>query len=469
MTARVVIEDTGFGLRAAILVDERLVEVRDSDREDPAATGALFVGRVTSVDAKLNAAFIDCGLPQPALLVAKDARAAAGSIERLPIRQLVQEGQRIVLQGVREAAGDKGARVTSDLKLFGYALVYSPVGQVVEPSQPTTGRRQADALRERRQSLFPDGRMALRRHAVTLPDAALLDEAERLVARWRKLDATARGAKPGRLPEPENALERLLRTLVDIGPAGIEVADRGLLIELERLLTTAATLPPWTLQRLEPDEPAFTQTGVDAALEQALGPEVQLARGGRLLIEPTAACVAIDVDGGGRAPLDVDLDAAGEVARQVRLRNLGGTIIVDFVDLPSRPERQRLEEALRKAFRHDPAPIEIHQMSSLGIVQLSRARRGAPLAARFSAACSCCGGTGIEPSARATAERLLIALQASGGVVLRIRVASGLRSYLASSAGWRHTVQRIGYQPELIADAALSAGDFVLEEASYGR
>ena len=102
-----------------------------------------------------------------------------------------------------------------------------------------------------------------------------------------------------------------------------------------------------------------------------------LPGGGRLLIEPTAACVAIDVDGGGRAPLDVDLAAAAEIARQVRLRNLGGTIIVDFVDLPTRPERQRLEEALRKAFRDDPAPLEIHPMSSLGIVQISRARRGA--------------------------------------------------------------------------------------------
>src|SRR3954447_8449781 len=302
-----------------------------------AATGALFVGRVTSVDAKLNAAFIDCGLPQPALLVAKDARAAAGSIERLPIRQLVHEGQRLVLQGVREAAGDKGARVTSDLKLFGYVLGHTLVDRGVEPSRPPG--RLADARRERARSLFPDGRLALRRHAATLPDAALLDEAERLVARWRKLDATARGAKPSRLPEPENALERLVRSLVDIGPARMEAADRGLLIELERLLATAATLPPWSLLRLEPDEPAFAQTGVDAALEQALGPEVPLARGGRLLIERTAACVAIDVDGGGRAPLDIDLDAAAEIARQVRLRNLGGTIIVDFVDLPSRPER----------------------------------------------------------------------------------------------------------------------------------
>ena len=468
MTIRVVLEDTGFGIRAAILVDDRLVEIRDVDRDDPAVTGAMFAGRVTAVDVKLNAAFVDCGLPRPALLVAKDARAAAGSAERLPVRQLVQEGRRLVVQGVREAAGDKGARVTSDLKLFGYALVYSPVGQMAEVAQQA-GRRQAEALRERGRALFPDGRMALRRHAATLPDAALLAEAERLMARWRGLESVARSAKPGRLADPETPLERLARSLVDVGEATLEVADQGLALELERLLVTAETLPPWTLRRLADDEPAFAQTGVDAQLELALGPEVPLGRGGRLLIELTAACVAIDVDGGGRAPLDVDLEAAAEIARQVRLRNLGGTIIVDFVDLPSRPERQRLEEALRKAFRQDPAPVEIHQMSSLGIVQLSRARRGAPLAARFRVLCASCGGTGGEPSPRASAEQILIALQASRQMVGRIRLAPSLKRHLAGSTGWRHTVQRIGYQPELLGDDRLTGSSFVLEELAVGR
>ena len=89
------------------------------------------------------------------------------------------------------------------------------------------------------------------------------------------------------------------------------------------------------------------------------------------------ACTAIDVDGGGRAALDVDLEAAAEIGLQLRLRNIGGTVIVDFVDLPTRPQRQRLEEALRKAVRGDPMPVQIYPMSPLGIVQLSRTRRGA--------------------------------------------------------------------------------------------
>ena len=468
MNVRVVLEETGFGVRAAVLADGRLIEVRDSDRDDPAVSEALFTARVTAVDVKLNAAFLDCGLPQPALMVAKDARAHAGLSARLPIRQLAREGDRLIVQGVREAAGDKGARVTSDLKLFGYALVYTPVGEVVEPVQQP-GRRQAELLRLRAQELFPDGRFALRRHAAELPDEALRAEATELTERWRRLEAGSRTAKPGRLPQPESALQRLLRGLVDLGPAAIAVADRALLAELERLQAASATLPPFELIRLDPDEPAFAQTEVDAELETALAREVPLPGGGRLLIEPTAAFVAIDVDGGGRAPLDIDLAAAAEIARQVRLRNLGGTIIVDFVDLPSRPERQRLEEGLRKAFKHDPAPLEIHQMSSLGIVPLSRARRGQPLASRFLAECARCGGSGQVPSPRATAERVLMALRGARGLVARVRVPPAVRALLLASSAWREALARLGQAPELVADAALAAGELVVEEGPHGR
>ena len=289
------------------------------------------------------------------------------------------------------------------------------------------------AARARLGAVSRRSRFALRRHAAGLPDEALRQEADRLAARWRGIETAARTAKPGRLPEPEAPVERLLRGLIELEPASVAVADQALALELERLLAAAPTLPPLRVVRLDPDEPAFAQTGVDEALELALGAEVPLRRGGRLLVEPTAACVAIDVDGGGRAPLDVDLEAAREIARQVRLRNLGGTIVVDFVDLPTRPERQRLEEALKKAFRGDPAPVEVHAMSSLGIVQISRARRGEPLASLFVTPCACCAGSGRQPSARAGAEGLLTALAASAGPVARVRVAPGLRD--SSSPG----------------------------------
>ena len=462
MSVRLVVEETGFGIRAAMLIDDRLVEIRDQDRGDPAVTEALFAARVGAVDPKLNAAFIECGLPQPALLVAKDARAAAGVAERLPIRQLLREGQRLVVQGLREAAGGKGARVTSDVKLFGFALVYAPVGQILAAAgQP--GRRQGEALRERALALFPDGRFALRRHAAQVPDDVLRAEAIELEGRWRRMAAAAAQMRPGRLSDEETALARLLRGLAELGPARLEIADRLLRLEAERLLAAHATLPRLELVELDPEQPAFTQTGVDAELDVALGSEVPLAGGGRLLIEPTAACVAIDVDGGGRAPLDVDLAATAEIARQVRLRNLGGTIVVDFVDLPSRPERQRLEEALRKAFRHDPAPLEIHAMSSLGLVTMSRARRGASLADRFLAPCARCTGSGRELAPRIAAERVLALLRAEAAPVARVRVAPAVKALLDQAPAWRAAVGRLGYAPGLVGDSAMHGGEVRLE------
>lgn len=470
MTTNVVLEETGFGIRAAVLSDGRLVEIRDSDRDDPRVTDALFAARVTAVDAKLNAAFIDCGLARPGLLVAKDARAAAGSSERRPIRELVHEGQRLLVQGVREPVEDKGARFTTDIKLFGNALVHTPFGQTLDGAPPR-GRRQGEQLRERGRALFPGGDFALRRHAATLPDELLRAEAARLVARRQALAGLVQNAKPGRLPAPETPLERLVRGLIDQAPETIAVADGTLVREVERLLAASPTLPPLAVVRLEPDESAFAQTGVDVALDEALGTEVPLPRGGRLLIEPTAAFVAIDVDGGGRAPLDVDLEAAAEIGRQVRLRNLGGTIIVDFVDLPTKPERQRLEEAVRKAFRGDLAPVEIHPMSSLGVVQISRARRGQALASLFLVPCACCGGSGHRASPRAAAENLFAALRRSRAQVTGIRLTAPLREFLmgAGEAAWRQAVDGLGLEPPLQVDAGLGAVAFVIEERRHGR
>lgn len=465
MTVNIVLEETGFGVRAAVLGEGRLLELRDVDRDDPRVTDALFLARVTAVDNKLNAAFLDCGLPRPGLLVAKDARAARGVNERRPIRDLVQEGQRLVVQGLREAVEDKGARFTTDVKLFGYALIHTPLTASVEASHQL-GRRAADELRERGRTLFPEGGFVLRRHAAGLDDADLRAEAEQLVARWQGIESSSKTARPGRLPEIESPLEQLLRGLVELGPEMIAVADPLLVIELQRLLQERPTLPRLEIVRLAPEQPAFAQTEVDTALEQALASEVPLPRGGRLKIEQTAACIAIDVDGAGRAPLDVDLEAAAEIARQVRLRNLGGTIIVDFVDLPSKPERQRLEDALRRAFRHDPAPIEIHPMSSLGIVQLSRARRGQPLAAQFLVPCSCCDGSGQQGSPRAGAERLLAELRRTRRPPGRVRVARDLADFLAGNGkrGWRYTVERLGSEPMLVTDARLPPGGFAIEE-----
>lgn len=468
MSVQVVLEETGFGLRAAVIDDGALIELRELDRDDPQVTEALFAARVTAVDPRLNAAFLEVGLGRQGLIVAKDARAAAGTPERRPIRELLHEGQRLVVQGLREPVGDKGARFTADVKLLGAALVHTPLTAGAE--LPPTGRRAQDELRERGRTLFPDGRFALRRHAAGLGDEALRVEAGQLAQRWQQIERAAKAAKPGRLPMPESLVERLVRGTLDLAPVAFVAAEPALLRALEQLVAATPTLPPLEIVALAPEETAFAQTGVEEALEETLAPAVPLPGGGRLLIEPTAACVAIDVDGGGRAPLEANLAAAVELARQVRLRNLGGTIIVDFIDLPQKHERQRLEESLRRAFRRDPAPVEIHPISPLGIVQISRARRGEPLAARHLAACACCGGSGTQPTPRIAAEQLLRALHGTRQPLVAVRVGAGLERFLRGEAAatWREAMGRLGYQPPLRTDPALKDTGFALDEGRHG-
>ena len=467
---RAVVEDTGFGLRAAVLEDDRLVEIRDQDEASGPGgrvTDELFVARVTAVEPKLNAAFLDCGPGVEGFVTAKDARAAVGGGERRPVRELLREGQRILVQGLREAAqGDgKGPRFTTDVRLFGFALVHTPLNAELAVSG-RAGRREADELRERTLALFPDGHFALRRHAAEAPDEVLRAEADALAEKWRVAqEAAAAMRKPGRLPGAEQGLERLLRGLLELAPERIEVADTALWAELRRVAGEAPGFPPGIgLARLPAERPAFAGAGVEEELDTALSVDVPLPGGGRLRIEPTAACVAIDVDGGARAPLETDLAAAAEIARQVRLRNLGGTIVVDYVDLPSRQDQRRLEDVFKRALRDDPLPVDVHHLPALGLMVLARARRGEPLAARFLRPCPACGGGGLAPSLRAQAERLLAELRRRNLPPVAVRVAGDLDAFIAGdeASSWRQAAARLGTLP-LRVDPGLPSGGFAVD------
>jgi ribonuclease E/ribonuclease G len=185
---------------------------------------------------------------------------------------------------------------------------------------------------------------------------------------------------PTWLDPPAEPLERLL--LRHVGPdlAQITLADRTALI---RARTWLGRRLPRLVDRLAHLPDAFEASGASDQLEEALGRVVALPGGGSLIVEPTAALTAIDVNGAGRRPLDVDLEAAAETARQLRLRQIGGIVVIDFVDLEAKPDRARLLSALRAAFADDPAMVQLSPMSPLGLVELSRQRTGPTLAERL--------------------------------------------------------------------------------------
>jgi len=374
MSRALVIDQIPRGVRVGVLQDERLIEVDLAD-QDPGAVGAICLGRVRAVAHDLDGAFVDCSLGADAFLGGRDARALSGAGRRARIGEQVSEGQAVLVQVKRQAEGDKGPRVTADVALSGVFLLYRPRHARVDP---------ASGDRERAAALFPRDGFGLRPAAGDASDQELLEEAGRLRERWAAIEARAGAAQPpALLASPPEPVERLLLEHFRPDLERVVFGDRILLLEARRWLEQWLPRRVDSLaERLEYLPDAFEATGAAEQLDEALGRKVPLPGGGSLLIEPTAALTAIDVNGAGR-PLEVDLFAAREIARQLRLRRIGGIVVIDFIDLDSKRERTRLDAALRAAFADDPAAIQLYPMSPLGLVELSRQRLGPSLAELF--------------------------------------------------------------------------------------
>jgi ribonuclease G len=440
VSRELVIEPTPFGARAGFLVDGRLLEVGIADSDTPSVRGQLWLGRVRRIDHDLDAAFVDCDLGEDGFLSARDARCLSGLDRGAPIGRHVREGQAVVVQGLRDAQGGKGPRLTGDVALAGPCLIYRP-------------RRAGAELAQR-----PAARGA--------SDAELSAEAERLRELWRGLEATAAEARPPtRLHSAAGPVEQLLVEHLGEDPDRILIADQAALVRTRSYL---AAWRPSRIDRLEHLPDAFAASGAEEQLTAALERCIELPGGGKLTIQETAALTAIDVDGAGRRPRDVDLAAADEIALQLRLRRLGGTVVVDFVDLAARRDRAEVVERLRAALAADPAPVQVYPMSPLGLVEISRQRLGPTLAEQLERTCPCCAGGGRLPSLRRRGEELMRELATRppghGGAV----VAPDLHEHLtgAAAAAWRSFGERQGRAPALRLDPSLAPGSYRIEEAS---
>ncbi len=438
MSCELVIEATPFGMRAGLLADGRLLEVSLIDLDAMPIRGQIWLGRVRAVDHDLDAAFVDCGLGEDGFLSAREAPLGPGQARTAPIGQRLREGQAVIVQGRRDPQGGKGPRLTSDVALTGPCLIYRP-------------QRQGDGL-------------SRRPAAMAASAAELAAEALGLRALWQAV-LTGAGAAPApaRLHGPADPVPWLLAEHLGADPGRILVADPATLARARNWL---AEWRPSRLERLEHAPDAFAVSGAEEQLWAALEPVVPLEGGGALIIEATAALTAIDVDGGGRRPLEVDLEAAAEIARQLRLRQLGGTIVVDFVDLASKRDRARLLSALRTALAADPVPVQAFAMSALGLVEISRQRVGPSLAERLGRTCPSCEGSGRVPGLRSQSEALMQALRARSPGRLAAALAPDLHAYLSGSAAsvWAAFGQRLGSLPALRVDPGLAPGGWSIEE-----
>ena len=466
MSRELVIEPTPFGILAGLLEDGRLVEVSFADPETGSVRDQVFLGRVRAIDHDLDAAFVDCGLGQDAFLSARDAAALSGQPRGTPIGRQVTEGQAVVVQGRRDAGAGKGPRVSGDVALAGLHVILQPRRGDLRVSERLGRSAAAEAAWTRAARLFPDGGIVLRTSASAATDVELMDEALRLQRLWQAIEAKAKRARPpARLHGLGDPLHRVLAEHLRPDLERIVLADRA------ALARARSYLEEWRsslLERLDCSAGAFETSGAGEQLQAALEPVVPLPGGGSLIIQPTAALTAIDVDGGGRRALETNLEATQEIARQVRLRRIGGTIVVDFVDLATKPDRARLFSALRAAFAGDPAPVQIFPMSPLGLIQLSRKRVGRSLAAEFGRPCPACGGAGMLPSLRRQTLGLVAELESRLPQPVGARVAPDLHDYLTDSAAsvWAGLRERHGATPALAVDHRLAPGEYRIEERS---
>jgi Rne/Rng family ribonuclease len=466
VSRELIIERSPFGLRTGLLENGRLVEVDLLDEGTEDVRGDIVLGRVRAIDRELGAAFVDCGLPADAYLGARDARFLPGAPREASIERMLCEGQGILVQVRHGPAAGKAPRVTGDIALVGVYLVLRPRRRNLSLSARLERAPVADEQRARAVALFPETGVTLRSAAPLASDAELLAELARLRDRWSQIEAAANAATPpARVHAIHDPLQRLLLEQIAPDLERIAVGDQALLV---RARTWLVEWQPGLADRLVSVADPFEATGAAEQLEQALQPNVPLPGGGSLIIQPTAAFTAIDVNGGGRRALEANLAASREIARQLRLRRIGGTVVVDFIDLPTRAARARVLGALREAVAGDPAAVQAFAMSRFGLVEISRKRIGPSLAEILGRPCPACRGAGTLPGLRWGAEQLLQELTRLPPGRLTVLAAPDLHDYLSGTgrAVWQGFAGRYGQTIALRIDQSLAPGSHRIEELS---
>ncbi|HEY1435689.1 MAG TPA: Rne/Rng family ribonuclease [Thermoanaerobaculia bacterium] len=472
--------------RVALTEDGRVVEVLHERRGRQGLVGNVYLGRVHRVLPGMQAAFVSIGLDRDAFLYVEDAseRSAlelgeADAPPAPPVRpridELVREGQEIVVQVTKDPFGGKGPRVTAAISLAGRTLVFLPGAREVGVSRRVGEEAERDRLRGILEGFGGAGGLIAR-------TAALGKSAEELAPDLRYLtDLAARIARRRDSAGPPTLLHReldlALRSVRDLAAddcAAIRVDDAGVHARLNEFLGAVA---PALARRLEPwgrEEPLFEAAGVETEIENALKSRVSLASGASIVIHQTEALVAVDVNTGrfvGKKGLEdtvfaTNLEAAPEVARQIRLRDLGGLIVVDFIDMEDPEHRQALFELFEAELAKDRARTRMLPVSEFGLIEITRQRSRGNLERVLTHACPACSGSGRATTDLTAALDLRRALLRppclyTAGETVRVRVRPGLADLLSEDSSLvGETEVGLGIRLELVPDAGVGPEGF---------
>jgi len=410
MSEEILINVTPQETRVAVVENGVLQEVLIERARCRGLVGNIYKGVVCRVLPGMQAAFIDIGLDRAAFLHASDI--ATSEIEGVStarsggtINELLHEGQELLVQVIKDPLGTKGARLTTHITIPSRYLVFMPNAGNVGVSQ----RIEDEAERQRLREIIAEGAQAeghgfiVRTAAEGVDADALRADMDFLIRLWHSIRDRAAGATPGSIVHEDLPLgSRVLRDLVGSEVEKVRVDSRE---TFQRLQGFAAEYVPEVAEKLEyyPGErPIFDLYGIEDEIQKALERKVQLKSGGYLIIDQTEAMTTIDVNTGayvGHRNLEetifkTNLEAAQAIARQLRLRNLGGIIIIDFIDMTDEEHKRQVLRALEKSLERDHAKSHISEVSSLGLVQMTRKRTRESLEHVLCETCPTCGGRG---------------------------------------------------------------------------
>jgi len=431
MREEILINVNDFETRVALLQEGALQELHLQRSGTASVTGNLYRGRVERILPGMQAAFVDIGLERPGFLHVKDIRlplpvapwdeageateeASAGA-ERTPeITDLIAEGESLLVQVAKDPIASKGARLTTHVALASRSLVLMPFTRHVGVSQ----RIEDDGERERLREVLQELREAegecgyygfiVRTAAEGAGAEELTADALFLHRMWERIQRQDQRAAPGALVYEELPVHiRVIRDLVgrDIEAIRVDCAHT-----YERIARFVERFLPEVRHRLEHYDaptPLFDRFGVEEEVGRALDARVPLKSGGHIVIEQTEAMTTVDVNTGGfvgsrnleETVFRTNLEAAAIVPRQLRLRNLGGLIVIDFIDMEDAEHQRQVLRTLEKGCEADPARTRICGISSLGLVEMSRKRTRESLAQQLCAPCDACTGRGFLKTA----------------------------------------------------------------------
>ncbi|MHB8073139.1 Rne/Rng family ribonuclease [Desulfosporosinus fructosivorans] len=406
----IVLQSHSQKLRAAVFEHGDLTEVFEEEGGSSNLVGNIYRGRVENVLPGMQAAFVDIGLDKNAFLYVGDAVLSHFDeddkpipVDSVRIEQVLTSRQELLVQIIKEPVGTKGARISVNLTLPGRYVVLLPQVSYIGVSRKITDTDERTRLRDLADRAKPEGMgVIIRTLAEGIDGEEIADDISQLVAIWLALQPKIPHVSvPGLVHKDVDLVARLVRDWIDHDVEKITVDQE----ETARILRKA-------LQNIEhpaakhihvvTSDNLFGKYGVDDEIRKTLRPKVWLKSGGYLVIQQTEALIVIDVNTGkyvGQRSLEetvvhTNLEAAGEIARQLRLRNLGGIIIIDFIDMTSKEDQQQVIEVLEAACAKDKTKSQVLGLTQLGLVEMTRKKVGQTLAVRYTVPCPTCDGSG---------------------------------------------------------------------------